>query len=97
MGILTWGDGLAAVIGVHYGNQRKIYGAKTLDGLLTIIVAGIIASIVYISLLVNFQSVDLLKIIVISFIAAVIETLSPSNFDNLTIPLSIVVIYYFMY
>jgi phytol kinase len=97
MGILTWGDGLAAVIGVRYGSKRKIYRSKTLDGLLTIFVAGTIASIIYISLLVNFQSVDLFKICVISFITGVIETLSPSDFDNLTIPLCILVVHYFIY
>jgi phytol kinase len=97
MGILTWGDGLAAVIGVHYGSQRKIYGSKTLDGLLTIFFTGIIASIIYISLLVDFQSVHLFKIFVISFITAVIETLTPSDFDNLTIPLSIIFVYFFIY
>lgn len=97
MGILTWGDGLAAVIGVRSGNKRRIYGTKTLDGLLTIFLTGIIASIIYASLLVDFQSVHPLKICVISFITAVIETLSPSNFDNLTIPLSIFIVYSFIY
>jgi phytol kinase len=97
MGILTWGDGLAAVIGVNYGSQRKIYRSKTFDGLLTIFIVGIIASMIYISLLVDFQSIHVFKICVISFITAVIETLSPSDFDNLTIPLSITVVYYFIY
>ncbi|CAF2578642.1 unnamed protein product [Rotaria sp. Silwood2] len=35
MGILTWADGLAAVIGTQYGSRRKLYRTKTLDGLLT--------------------------------------------------------------
>jgi phytol kinase len=96
MGILTWGDGLAAVIGVRCGNQRKIYRSKSLDGFLTMLFVGIIASVIYTSILVNFQSVHLLNICVISFIAAVIELLSPSDLDNLTIPLSIIVAYYFI-
>ena len=97
MGILTWGDGLAAVIGAYYGNQRKIYGSKTLDGSLAFMIAGIIASVIYISLLVNFQAVHMFHICVISFLTAVIETWSPSDFDNLTIPLFIVLLYYFIY
>jgi dolichol kinase len=32
IGILTCGDGLAAVIGVPYRSQRKIYRTKSLDG-----------------------------------------------------------------
>lgn len=97
MGILTWGDGLAAVVGVHYGNQRRIYGTKTFPGLLACFLAGIIASIVYTSFLVNFQSVYILKMFVISLITAIVETVTPSDFDNLTIPLSVIVIYYFIY
>ena len=97
MGILTWGDGLAAVIGINYGSQRKIYRSKTLDGFLTIFLVGIIASVFYTSILVGFQSVFLLKFCVISFIASVIEALTPSDFDNLTIPLSVVIAYYFIF
>ena len=93
MGILTWGDGLAAVIGARYGSGRKIYGVKTLDGCLTFFFAGFVASIFYVSLLVNFHSIHLTKFCLVSFIAAVIETLSPSDFDNLTIPVSILIIY----
>ena len=97
MGVLTWGDGLAAVIGSRYGSQRKIYGSKSLDGSLTCFFAGFLASIIYISLLVNFQSVHLLQICVIAFSAAVIEAISPSDLDNLTIPLSIFILYYFLF
>ncbi|CAF3687506.1 unnamed protein product [Adineta steineri] len=56
MAILTWGDGLAAVIGMRYGYKRKIYGSKSLDGFLTVFIVGIIASVTYISLVVGFQS-----------------------------------------
>jgi phytol kinase len=97
MGLLTWGDGLAAVIGVRYGSQRKIYRTKTLDGFLAILFAGIIASTIYTSILVDFQSVHIVKICIISFVTAVVETLSPSDLDNLTIPLSIIVTYYFIF
>jgi dolichol kinase len=97
MGILTWGDGLAAVIGVRYGNQRKIYRSKSFDGWLAMFIASLIASVIYIALLVGFQSVDLFKICIISLVAAVIETLSPSDFDNLAIPLSILVMHFFIY
>lgn len=92
MGILTWGDGLAAVIGSGYGSQRKIYGSKSFDGFLTCFLAGFLASIIYISLLVNFQSIDFLQIAVIAFSGAVIETISPSDLDNFTVPLSIFII-----
>ena len=91
MGVLTWGDGLAAVIGVQYGSRRKIHHSKTFDGFLTILIAGMIASIFYTSVLVNFRSVNVIRFAVLSLVAAVTETLSPSNLDNLTIPFSLIV------
>ena len=97
MAILTWGDGLAAIIGSRYGNQRKIYGKKSLDGFLTCFFVGIMASIVYIHILIDVQSFFLLKICLISFVASVTETLTQSDFDNLTIPLSISLIYYLIF
>lgn len=97
MGILTWGDGLAAVIGGQYGSQRKIHGSKSLDGSLTCFLAGFIGSIIYISLLVNFHSVDFLQNFVLALSAAVVETLSPSDFDNLTIPLSVFLLNYMFF
>ncbi|CAF0926320.1 unnamed protein product [Adineta ricciae] len=97
MGTLTWGDGLAAVIGVRYGNQRKIYKNKSLDGSLSFLIAGILASIIYTSILVNFQSVALFKFSVICFSATVVEALTPSDFDNLTIPLCIAFTYFFLF
>ena len=94
MAVLTWGDGLAAVIGSHYGGRRKIYGSKTFDGSLTMLLAGIIASIVYTSVLVNFQSVNFMQFSVLSLVATATEMLSPSYLDNLTVPLSLIVTHY---
>ena len=96
MGTLTWGDGLAAVIGVRYGGRKKIYGNKTIVGSLTMFLAGIFASFFYTTVLVNFQSVNFIRISVLSLVAAVIETVSPSDLDNLTIPLSLIVANSFM-
>ena len=95
--MLTWGDGLAAVIGVQFGSQRQIYRSKTFDGLMTFFLASVIASIVYTAFIVDLQSIHLIKIIVISFLTAIVETLSPSDYDNLTISLSIFLIYSFFY
>ena len=98
MAILTWGDGLAAMIGSHYGSQRRLYGSKTWDGLLTMFVAGFIASIFYTLLLVHVLSIVLLlKMFLIAAIAAIIETLSPSDYDNLTIPLTVFVTYHLLF
>lgn len=97
IGLLTWGDGFAAIIGGWYGSQRKIYGNKTLDGLLTFFLAGCLASIFYTSVLLGFESVHVFKFCIISFVAAIVESLTPSDFDNLTIPLSAIFTYYFLF
>lgn len=90
MGVLTWGDGLAAVVGVRYGNNRRIYQNKSLDGSVTVFIAGLIASMLYTGILVNFQSVQIVKMSVVCLVATLVEIGSPSDWDNLTIPLSIV-------
>lgn len=97
MAMLTWGDGLAAVIGVRYGNQRKIYQSKTIDGLIAFFVFSIIASFVYIAFLVDIESIRIFRIVLISLITAVVETLSPSDYDNLTIPLTVFLTYSLFY
>jgi phytol kinase len=86
--ILTWGDGLAAIIGLQFGNKMKIYRSKSLPGFLTVWVAGVLASIVYISILVGYEYVNLMQLCFIGLVAAIVEMFSPGDYDNLTIALA---------
>lgn len=97
MANLTWGDGLAAVVGTQYGGKSRIFRTKSWHGCLTMFLASFCASIVYSSILVGFQSVSLVKFSLIALISTVTETLSPSDFDNLTVPLSIFVTYFLFF
>jgi phytol kinase len=91
MAILTWGDGLAAIIGSKYGKEKKIFRDKSWAGFFAIFLGGFVMSFVYISLLSNMSTMHLVKLLLISLFAAVAETLSPSDFDNMTIPFAIIV------
>jgi phytol kinase len=92
--ILTWGDGLAAIVGIRFGSKMKIYGSKSIPGFLTVWVAGLLASIVYISILIGYEYVNLIQLCLIALIAAVVETLTPGNYDNFTISFAIFVVYF---
>lgn len=97
MAILTWGDGLAAVIGTQYGGKTKVFRTKSWHGCFTMFLASFLGSIVYTSLLVHVSSVSLVKFFILSLIATITETLSPSDFDNLTVPFSVFVTYFLVF
>ncbi|CAF0726325.1 unnamed protein product [Didymodactylos carnosus] len=93
MAILTWGDGLAAVVGQNY-KTRQIYHTKTLAGSCTVFIAGLISSLIYISILVGYQSISIMHLVLTALLATITETLSPSELDNLFLPFVIIVAHF---
>ncbi len=91
LGILTmtWGDGLAALVGIRYGQRRFAIagGTKSLEGSLTMLLVSFavclgLASAVY------GVSLGLLPLsLAIALLATILETLSWYGIDNLTVPL----------
>ena len=90
---MTWGDGLAAVIGKK-SPIKQLRPGKSLGGTASFFIFTLIASITY--LLIAGNSIELSTIIIISLITAaagaLIELYSPKNTDNLTVPLIIGII-----
>lgn len=94
--VMGYGDGFAAVIGQFFGKHKfTIFkGHKSYEGTLamwlvsTIVVAG------YLYVMTN--SIDLTMVIVIPFLATLIEAISPNGLDNLFVPL-ITALVYFVY
>ncbi|MBN2090968.1 hypothetical protein JW964_15250 [candidate division KSB1 bacterium] len=84
---MTWGDGMAAVIGQKYP-LKTIRNGKSLGGLLAFILFTILASGFYLYL---FSTYSLYKngvlVLLFSFAGAFIEILTPRKFDNLSVPL----------
>lgn len=88
--VMTWGDGLAAVIGQKWGkHQYHVLGSsKSWEGSLTMLfVSFMISSIILLAVPGNSELI--LKIsILVALVATALETFSKYGIDNLTVPLS---------
>ena len=89
---LVWGDGISAVIGSKFGNNKayKIFGGtKTLLGSWAAAFATFIS--VTAGCLILFRNVDYIDVciyigLLTGFITAFIEALTPKGFDNIAVP-----------
>lgn len=92
MGFLTWGDGLAPVVGSRFGKHKfKILSEKSIEGSFTFLIFGVIGTIIF-HLLFGI-SVNWNFLIVCAFISTITEALSPKDLDNILIPLVILLLY----
>ncbi|MHA1207435.1 MAG: diacylglycerol/polyprenol kinase family protein, partial [Candidatus Hodarchaeales archaeon] len=107
MAIVGWGDGIAPYIGKKYGKRTyKTFGReKTLEGSLGFFVFAVLGSLffwIFLGFLgaidppvLHNPGVELLEILIVillcSFVATIVEALSPSDIDNLLIPASTLV------
>lgn len=92
MGFLTWGDGLAPVVGTRFGRHHyKIFSNKTAEGSLTFFVLGLLGAAL-LNLLFGFQ-INFEFMVLCAVIATIVEGVSPKDLDNLLIPASIYLLY----
>ena len=99
LGCLAGGDGFADIIGRKYGKHKKfgIFGAeKTIAGSIAMFLGSFIFSFGLIAIfsigIPAFNLVQLLiPILIICFLVTIIEALSPPNYDNLTIPIGVII------
>ncbi|VXD10365.1 Phosphatidate cytidylyltransferase [Planktothrix serta PCC 8927] len=88
--VMTWGDGLAAVIGQQWGQHKyRVFGSqKSWEGSLTmLLVSLIISSAILLTVQGNHQLTWIVSIAV-AIVATGLETFSKYGIDNLTVPLS---------
>jgi len=87
IGVMAWGDGLAATVGQRWGRRhyRGPGGPKTVEGSATMFVV----SLVVIGLGQHFGPDELrpLVAVLVAAMATTMEALSPRGTDNLTVPL----------
>lgn len=92
---MFWGDGLGAPVGKKYGKHkyRTLGGTRSLEGSLAVFVGSFIGALfaAWFFGVLNFQVfADIQKMIILSIIAAVtttvVEAVSPSGYDNFSIP-----------
>ncbi len=86
---MTWGDGLAALVGIRYGRRRfeVAGGCKSVEGSLTMLLVSF-AVCLGLAAWVYGVSLSLLPLsLAIALLATALETLSWYGIDNLTVPL----------
>lgn len=96
MGFLTWGDGLAPIVGTRFGKHKfKIFNEKSIEGSLTFLVFGIIGTLIF-----HFifgVKINYIFLMLCAIISTIIEALSPKDYDNILIPLIILFLYKFYF
>jgi len=94
MGFLTWGDGLAPVIGTKFGkHEYKVYSKKTIEGSLAFLIFGFLGALLF-NYIFN-SSIDFTFLLICALITTIVEGISPKDWDNLLIPFAVFLIYYF--
>ncbi len=92
MGFLTWGDGLAPVVGTRYGKHSyKVFSKKTIEGSITFFVFGLTGAVLF-NILFG-QTTNFEFMLLCAVVATTVEGISPKDFDNIFIPLSIYLLY----
>ncbi len=77
--IASISDSLAAVLGIKYGKIR-IFNDKSIEGFYIFIISTF--SILYLTI-----SINVIYLLITSLIIAITELLTPTKYDNLTIPI----------
>jgi phytol kinase len=87
--IMTWGDGLAALIGQRFGKHKyKVFGVqKSWEGSLTMtLVSYLVSSLILLGVQGNIWQIWVISLIV-AVVATALEAFSLLGIDNLTVPL----------
>ena len=80
--ITSISDSLAAIIGMKYG-KIKIVHDKTLEGFFSFIIS------CYIILFITINSISFTALYITSIISGTIELITPTKYDNITIPIGV--------
>ncbi|MBN3941416.1 MAG: diacylglycerol/polyprenol kinase family protein [Nostoc sp.] len=96
--VMTWGDGLAALIGQRFGTHKyKVFGAeKSWEGSLTMmLVSYVVCSLILVGTQGNSWQTWAISLIV-AVIATALEAVSFLGIDNLTVPLGSAALAFFL-
>jgi dolichol kinase len=86
---MAYGDSTAAIIGIKYGRTK--IGSKSLEGCAGMFFGSLISLLIgifYFSSIYNFSFVNqIIPVLIVSIIVTVVEFISPSGLDNITVPI----------
>jgi phytol kinase len=89
--VMAWGDGLAALVGKHWGSHRYAVwnGQKSWEGSLAMAIASYVVTygVLAIAQVSPHQPFDLWLPLPVAMLATVLEAWSPGGTDNLSVPL----------
>ncbi|MBW4471263.1 MAG: SEC59/DGK1/VTE5 family protein [Stenomitos rutilans HA7619-LM2] len=96
--VMTWGDGLAALIGQRFGKHPyKLWDMqKSWEGSLTMaIVSGLVSLLILLAVEGNFWQIWSISLLV-AIVATGLEAFSKFGVDNLTVPLGSAIVCFFL-
>ena len=96
---MSYGDGFASVVGLKFGKKKyNVCGdEKSYVGSFAMFVFTFIATIIAVLYYgVDITNYLLVVLLFISLVAAVVEGITPKGLDNLTVPFSAVLIYWYL-
>lgn len=96
--VMTWGDGLAAVIGQKWGKHRyQVFGmTKSWEGSLTMLLVSFIVSSLILLAVEGNHYLTWIIAVAVAGVATGSESFSKYGIDNLTVPLSSAVVAFFL-
>ncbi len=88
--VMTWGDGLAALVGQKWGKNPYYFmdSKKTWEGSLAMLFVSYIVIVVVLAIANEFSVFTWIIPIPVAIIATILEAISPGGTDNLTVPLA---------
>ena len=91
MATLGWGDGVAPIVGSKYGRLKyKIFSDKSFEGSLSMFIFAFAASLFFVWLVLP-SFVNISRILLLAFVATLVEGCSPKEVDNILIPVAVIV------
>ena len=91
---MSYGDGFASLIGTKIGKRKyNIFGdEKSIEGSISMFIITILVSLV--ALYYYDVGINIFVVVAISFVATLVEGLTPKGLDNLTVSFSAALLYY---
>jgi phytol kinase len=87
--VMTWGDGLAALIGQRFGKHGyEVWGmTKSWEGTGTMAIASALVSSIILGITYGFTGATVLATVLVALVATGLESFSKFGIDNLSVPL----------
>lgn len=92
--VMGYGDGLAALLGSYYG-KKKLFGKKSYVGSIVVFVVTFIVILLaslYFKVGNPLTGTWIIRTLIISILATIIELFTPTGLDNLTLPIGVALI-----